>query len=189
MKRFLITLVVVLIITFFSSNVFAEDNLIPEPPVIVTTCGQSPGALMVKLISQRIGLECEHDDLLTVEGLKNKPYKTLIITMGTSVKGMGAAGTDINDEVIRINALVEEARKQQMVIIGAHIEGMARRVDKYDEKSIDTVAPISDIIIVKADSDSDGFFTKLTQEKTIPLYTIEETLDLQQLLKELFKIE
>ena len=45
--------------------------------------------------------------------------KVLFITTGTSMKGMGAAGTDINDEIARINALIAEAKKQGIYVIGS----------------------------------------------------------------------
>ena len=81
----------------------------PEAPAIVTTCGQSPGALMVKLLFKRAKIECEQNDALTADDLKDGKYKTLIITTGTSLKGMGAAGTDIDAEVKRIQAVIAEA--------------------------------------------------------------------------------
>ena len=189
MKKIFLLLFILSVLFVISFVSLAAESIILKSPLIATTCGQSPGALMVKLISQRAGLECDQEDLLTIEGLKAKPYQTIIITMGTSMKGMGAAGTDINAEVRRINTLIEEARKQEIVIIGAHIEGMARRVDKYDQISIETVANKADLIIVKADSDSDQYFTKLAEERNVPIYTVQETLDLQQLFEELFVLQ
>jgi len=97
-----------IIICFFglSQAGFAtEQPSIPkvELPLAVTTCGQSPGALMVWVLCKQIKLPCDRADLLKAEDLKSKaeegnPYKTLIITTGTSMKGMGAAGVDIDYE-------------------------------------------------------------------------------------------
>ena len=67
--------------------------------------------------------------------------------MGASLKGMGAAGIAIEDELSRTAALIDEARKLRIKVIGAHIEGMKRRAqgadagDTTDEQSIDAVAP------------------------------------------------
>ena len=166
-----------------------ETELRPEAPLVVTTCGQSPGALMLKLICKKANIDGEQNDALTAEDLKDGKYKTVIITTGTSLKGMGAAGTDIDAEVKRIQGVIEEAKQQGMTLIGAHIEGMARRVDKTDEMSIEAVIPLSDIIVVKEDSDSDGFFTKVAEEKNIPIYSVKEPLDLVETFKELFKTE
>jgi len=165
---------------------------VAELPLVVTTCGQSPGALMIRMVCGSIGLQCEEADLLTAKDLKSKAeegqaYKTLIITTGTSLKGMGAAGIDIDYEVSRIKAVIQEAKKEGILIIGAHIEGMKRRVDETDYASIGTVIPESNLIIVRADGNEDGYFTKLAKEHNIPLITVKETLHLANVFKKLFQ--
>jgi hypothetical protein len=190
-----IIVLIALLLTIFATPVHvslaAEKTTSPKTPIIVTTCGQSPGALMFKLVCDRAKLPCEQNDLLTAKDLKDKAakdqgYKTLVITMGTSMKGMGAAGTDINGDVARIKALIQEAKKQGITVIGAHIEGMARRVDNMDQLSIDTVAPVYDILVVTANSDEDGYFTKLANQKKIRLVKVKETIELVNVLKTLF---
>ena len=173
-----------------------EQPSIPkvELPLVVTTCGQSPGALMIWVLSKQIKLPCDREDLLTAEHLKAKaaegnPYKTLIITTGTSMKGMGAAGVDIDFEVARIEAVIEEAKKEGILIIGAHIEGMARRVDATDAASIATVIPESKLLLIREDSNEDGYFTKAAEEQGIPIITFKETLDLTDVFKKLFSME
>ena len=165
-----------------------------ELPLIVTTCGQSPGALMIWVLCKQIKLPCDRADLLKAEDLKSKaeegnPYKTLIITTGTSMKGMGAAGVDIDYEVARIKAVIEEAKKEGILIIGAHIEGMARRVDATDAASIALVIPESKLLLIREDSNEDGYFTKAAEELNIPIITFKETLDLTDVFKKLFSME
>jgi hypothetical protein len=173
-----------------------EQPSIPkvELPLAVTTCGQSPGALMVWVLCKQIKLPCDREDLLTAEHLKAKadegnPYKTLIITTGTSMKGMGAAGVDIDYEVARIEAIIAEAKKEGILIIGAHIEGMARRVDATDAASIATVIPESKLLLIREDSNEDGYFTKAAEEQGVPIITFKETLDLTDIFKQLFNPE
>ena len=173
-----------------------EQPSIPkvETPLVVTICGQSPGALMIWVLSKQIKLLCDREDLLTAEDLKAKvdegnPYKTLIITTGTSMKGMGAAGVNIDYEVARIKAVIEEAKKEGILIIGAHIEGMARRVDATDAASIATVIPESKLLLIREDSNEDGYFTKAAEEQGIPIITFKETLDLSDIFKQLFNME
>ncbi|HMA60028.1 MAG TPA: DUF6305 family protein [Halanaerobiales bacterium] len=181
-------MVMMLLILVFSMSVQGQE-VTAEGPIIATTCGQSPGALMVTQICKQVGLECEQQDLLEGDYLKENDFKTVIITMGTSGKGMGAAGTDMKAEVERINGIIEVANEKGMTIIGAHIEGEARRVDDNDAKSIEVVAPYSHIIIVREDSNKDGYFTDLGEEKDIPVYVIEKTLGLTEPLKEIFQVE
>ncbi len=181
-------MVMMLLMLVFSMSVQSQE-VTAEGPIITTTCGQSPGALMVTQICKQVDLECEQQDLLEGEYLKENDFKTVIITMGTSGKGMGAAGTDMKAEVERINGIIEVANEKGMTIIGAHIEGEARRVDDNDAKSIEVVAPYSDIIIVREDSNKDGYFTDLGEEKDIPVYVIEKTLELTEPLKEIFQVK
>lgn len=200
-KRYAIfSLALVLTLSLFLSlsliSFATEQPSIPkvELPLVVTTCGQSPGALMVWVLSKQIKLPCDRDDLLTAEHLKAKaeegnPYKTLIITTGTSMKGMGAAGVDIDFETARIEAVIEEAKKQGILIIGAHIEGMARRVDATDAASIATVIPESKLLLIREDGNEDGYFTKAAEEQGIPIITFKKTLDLIDIFKQLFNLE
>lgn len=173
-----------------------EQNIIPsfKIPLVVTTCGQSPAALNFSILCKRIKLPCDRVDLLKAEDLKAKAesgnqYKTLIITTGTSLKGMGAAGVNMDIELFRIKKLIEEAKKEGIVIVGAHIEGMARRVDETDAASIEAVIPYSNLIIIRADSNEDKYFDKLSEEYDIPMISVENTFDISDILKELFNIE
>jgi len=163
-----------------------------ELPVLVTSCGQSIGPTTIKVVLQRLKMEYDIDPLATPETLKAKPYKSLIITMGASLKGMGAAGIEIEDELARAAALIAEARKLGIKVIGAHIEGLKRRSqgaaagDTTDEQSIDAVAPNSAILLVLKEGNSDGRFTTISQAKKIPLVEFEKTMDLIPALEKLF---
>jgi hypothetical protein len=168
-----------------------------ELPVLVTSCGQSIGPTTIKVVLQRLKLAFDVDPLATPEMLQAKakagtPYKSLIITMGASLKGMGAAGIQIEDELDRAAALIAEARKLGVKVIGAHIEGMKRRAqgaaagDTTDEQSIDAVAPNADILLVLKEGNADGRFTTISQAKKIPLVEFEKTIDLIPALEKLF---
>jgi len=160
-----------------------------EEPVVVTTCGQSPGALMVKMISQQVGIKITQNDLITAEGLEGSNYKTLIVTMGTSGKGMGAAGTNMKEEAARINNLITTAKENGLQVLGAHIEGMARRADDNDAKSIEIVMPQSDALIIKDASNQDGFFTEKSEELNIPAVFFDKNNEMGKAIKKLFDIQ
>ncbi len=130
--------------------------------------------------------------MLQAKAKAGTPYKSIIITMGASLKGMGAAGIQIEDELDRAAALIAEARKLGVKVIGAHIEGLKRRAqgaaagDTTDEQSIDAVAPNSDILVVLKEGNADGRFTTIAQAKRIPLVEFEKTIDLIPALEKLF---
>jgi len=174
-----------------------------ELPILITSCGQSPGATMLKVIFMKLKLEFEPkayevNELATAEDLKAKkeagtPYKSMIIVMGASLKGMGAAGISIDDELDRTAKLIEEAHNQGISIIGAHIEGMKRRAqgasvgDNTDELSIDAVAPNSDLLIINKEGNTDNRFTVIANEKNIPMIEVEKTIELIEEFKKIFK--
>ncbi len=166
-------------------------------PTLLTSCGQSPGPVKLEVFLKRLKLDFGYLPRATVNDLIEKkkagtPYKSLIIVTGASLKGMGAAGVSINDEIERIKALISEARKQGIKVIGAHIEGMARRAqgaaagDNSDELSIDAVCPQSALLLIRKDGDEDGRFTKISKSRNIPMISFEKNMELENLLKALF---
>ena len=168
-----------------------------ELPVLITSCGQSNGPTTIKVVMQRLKMPFDIDPMATAGTLQAKakagtPYKSLIITMGASLKGMGAAGIEIEDELARTAALIAEARKEGVKIIGAHIEGLKRRAqgaaagDTTDEQSIDAVGPNSNILLVYKEGNADGRFTTIAEAKKIPLVEFEKMIDLIPTLEKMF---
>ena len=163
-----------------------------QAPVLLTSCGQSPGAVTVGVFLRRLQVEYDLKDTGSVKDLAAKPYKTLIIITGSSLKGMGGAGVSIDEELARAGSLIAEAKKRGITIIGAHVEGMERRAknaapgDNSDEMSIDAVCPKSTFLIVRKDGDEDGRFTTLGKKANIPVVFYERSLELNTVLKTVF---
>ena len=115
-------------------------------------------------------------------------YKTLIIIIGGSGKGLGAAGMDLQDEVKRAEALIAEAKKQNMKIIGLHLGGEDRR-GTVSAKFVDIVTPKVNFLVVREDGNTDGVFTKIASQNKIPFTQIKQTQELTDVLKAVFKIK
>lgn len=169
-----------------------------SPPILLTACGQSPDTSTMKVVIQKSKIPYDLVELATVQDLVKKkssgaPYKTIIILMGASLKGMGAAGISIDDEIKRTSELIDAARRDKIMVIGAHIGGMKRRGqgaavgDNTDELSIDAVAPKSDLLIVLKEGNEDGRFTVIAKQKKIPMIEVEKNLDLIPEIEKLFK--
>ena len=169
-----------------------------EQPVLLTSCGQSPGPLKIKVFFGKLGIEYVYNlqasaaDLIAKKK-EGKPFKSLIIVTGASLKGMGAAKVSIEEEIDRIKKLIAEARKQGLKVVGSHVEGMERRAqgaapgDNSDEQSIDAVCPQSDVMIVRKDGDEDKRFTTISTGKKIPLVMFEKNMELSDVLKNLYQ--
>jgi len=166
-------------------------------PVLLTSCGQSPGPTRIEFFLNRLDLDHEFLDMATAQDLLDaqaagKPYKTLIIVTGASLKGMGAAGVSMREELIRTEALIQEAKRLGITLIGAHVEGMARRAqgaaagDNSDEQSIDAVMPNSDLMIVRQDGDEDRRFSIISENDGIPLILFEKNMEMGDVLERVF---
>jgi hypothetical protein len=166
-------------------------------PVLVTSCGQSGGPTKFEIFLKKLKMDYVYNMQATAADLiaKSKsgtPFKSIVIVTGSSLKGMGAAGVSINDEIARTKALIAEAKKQNIKVIGAHIGGVQNRAqgaapgDNTDEMSIDAVCPFSSLLIVKKDGDEDGRFTTISKDKNVPMISFEKNLDLETVIKDLF---
>ncbi|MFW6123619.1 MAG: DUF6305 family protein [Acidobacteriota bacterium] len=198
-----IILLYILLFLLFSPLLSGDtEEPTADLPVLITSCGQSPGATMIKVVFMKINFEdpapaytaimqAGPEDLISAQEA-GTPYKSLIIVMGASLKGMGAAGISIDDELSRIESLINEAQKQGITLIGAHIEGMKRRAqgaspgDNTDELSIDAVAPNLDILVINKEGNQDQRFSMISEKNDIPMIVVEKNLELLEEFEKLF---
>ena len=168
-----------------------------EEPILLTSCGQSPGPTRIEFFLKRLEMDHEFLDMATAQDLKDRqasgnPVKTLIIVTGASLKGMGAAGVSMREELTRTEALLAEAKAEGITVIGAHVEGMARRAqgaaagDNSDEQSIDAVMPHADLMIVRQDGDEDRRFSIISENQGVPLILFEKNMEMGDVLSSVF---
>lgn len=216
--KFIVLSVLVCGIAFiFPSPVFAETQ-VPKAklPVLTTSAGQSPDVNTVNIIMEEAGIKFDYCDVPTVEMLKTgvglggktsgegfhveihtdlskfkkgTPYKSIIFAIGASLKGMGASGLTIEDEVKRLKEVIDYCKANKIFIIAAHVGGVSKRgaPGGDNERMIDAVAPFADYLVAVADSNKDGRFTKITNEKKIPYTEIKYALGLVEIVKKVFE--
>lgn len=141
-------------------------------PALLTSVGQSADVEMVKVLMERSGVPFHANPKVKAEDLAASGARTLVLAIGGSSKGLGAAGLSAEVELKRSKALVVEARKRGMKIIGVHVGGDSRRGELSD-KFIDVSVPHCDYVIVVADGNKDGHFTKLCGTQ-IPLDSVDK---------------
>ena len=158
--------------------------------MLITNAGQGPGGKMGRLlISQsKVVTTFDYNAEPTAKDLQAKPYKTLMVIIGSSAKGLGASGITIDQEIARLDTMIKEAKRLKMQIVAAQIEGKARRgkPGSADERSIDAIAPHADYLIVKKDANEDGRFTKIAEQTKVPLTIIDETVDFMEVIKTMY---
>ncbi|HNV19403.1 MAG TPA: DUF6305 family protein [Rectinema sp.] len=141
-------------------------------PALLTSIGQSADVEMVKTLMTRAKLNFTMDPLVKAQALASTNAKTLVIVIGGSSKGLGAAGISADAELERTKALLAEAKKRGMKIIGLHVGGEARRGELSD-RFINEAVPSCDYFIVVEEGNKDGLFTKLCGNK-IPLDIVQK---------------
>ncbi len=165
----------------------AENPALPhiDMPMLINPFGQSQDANFVNLLAKRSKLNSAYELYIFAKDVDWSKYKTLVVVLGGSGKGLGAAGLDVPGEVARCNGLIAEAKKNGVYIVGMHIGGADRRGP--NSEAFLPYAGMVDYMVVRADGNEDGYFTKLCGEKKIPLYTIQKTSDLRSALAEMTK--
>jgi hypothetical protein len=161
-----------------------------QTPLLITNAGQGPGAKMSRLLLQRTGVVSDFDYLAEPQpaDLKTKPYKTLMVVLGSTAKGLGASGITIDQEIDRLNAMIAEAKKLKLQIVAVLLEGKSRRGKPggADERCIDAIAPFANYLVVKKDGNEDGRFDAIAKKSGAPLTIIDDALDFSEVVKAMY---
>jgi hypothetical protein len=169
MKR--IALICVLFVAALGSAFAQQTAAFAEKPALVTAVGQSADFEMIKVLLTRGKIPFKADTLVKAESLDGSA-KTLILVVGGSSKGLGAAGISAEVEAARTQALLKRAKELKMAIITVHVGGAARR-GAMSDGFIDLCVPQSDYVIVVESGDQDGLFTKLAAKSNIALKKVD----------------
>jgi hypothetical protein len=157
-----------------------------DPPVLLTSGGQSADLQIVKILLERLRLpDVTMKQLARVEDMRD--VKTLVIAVGGSTKGLGAAGIDADQELARVGALLARAQEAGAKVLTLHVGGSARRGELSD-RFIAAVLPKSGHVIVASDGNADGLFTRLTSQHRVTLESVERLSDLEGVLRRIFRV-
>lgn len=157
---------------------------IAEGPVLLTSVGQSADYEMVKTMLDKNGIQYDKQGMATSENIGEA--KTLLLAVGGSSKGLGAAGIDANGEIARVEELVNAAEEKGLTIIAVHVGGEARRGDLSDKFIAPSFAKADYAIVVK-DGDKDGLMTGMAAEAGIPIDVVDGMSDVVGKLGAAFK--
>lgn len=155
-----------------------------EQPLLITSAGQNAEVQITAILAKRAGLDYSLVKLATPEDLVN--VKTLVIVLGTSLKGLGAAGLDLDKERARVLGLSAAAQMKQIPILCLHLGGEARRGRQTDDL-VAEILPLAERLIVAKSGNSDGFFTRLCQQHDVPMVEVDKPADAQTPLQQAFR--
>lgn len=176
----LITASLVLAAAAFS---FAQESVQVPEPLIITSAGQSADAALVEVVLRRTGITSTLSELLDQEDLAASGARSLIIVLGGSQKGLGAAGINTDEEVARVESLMDWAEANGLVMVGVHVGGEGRRGPLSERFIVDT-APRMNLLIVTAEGNADGYFTGVAEAGGIPFVELTDTFQVGPTLQE-----
>ena len=182
--RRMVTFFTIALLATTVASAEAQTAFTSPPPVAITSCGQSPDAYTVSLLSKRVKLEHAFDNMLKPEALKT--VKTLVIVTGGSAKGLGEAGIDEKDELARVAQLVAKAKELGVKVLAVHVGGESRR-GPLSDKFIDPVVAKADFVLVTEDGNKDGAFTKAAKTRHVPIVIVKQVAEVGPALKAVIK--
>lgn len=159
------------------------DKSLYSQPVFVTSFGQSTDAAMLDTVMKRIGVDYVYNATATAEAVSG--YKTVVIAVGASTKGLGAAGISEAEETERAKAIMQAIAESGAQVICCHIGGSARRGTLSDIFA-DMVMEKASYIVLKEDANFDYKFTKYAEEHNLPISLIYATKDALTVFTDVF---
>ena len=165
------------------SELVSLEGILLEGPVILTSVGQSADVSIVNTLFSKAGVDASMSNTLTDSELDG--YKTLVLAIGGSSKGLGAAGIDENQELDRVNALITKAKADGIKILSLHIGGSARRgvlSDMFIPSSIEN----ADVAIILGEGDTDNLMRDMLIKGSIPSEYVGTQVDTIEPIKALF---
>lgn len=197
MKRSLSLLLLVALVILLPMQSLADvsGDEVPsfKTPFMITNAGQGPGGKMGRLlIKQAKQLELDKDffyvDVPYRADVLERTYNCIVIVIGSTDKGLGATGITIDQEIERVNEVMAAAKEKEIPVVAVLLE-KDKRSDiptNANERCIDAVCPLSSLMIVVKDANTDGRFDKLKEKYEIPLLVIDSSMDFIELSKRIF---
>ncbi|MBP1715484.1 MAG: hypothetical protein H6Q42_3687 [Deltaproteobacteria bacterium] len=161
----------------------AQEKFSVKEPALLTSAGQSADVQMVKVLLTRNKIANEMNP--QADGDTFGDAKSVIIVIGGSAKGLGAAGLDADKEATRVQKILARIKEAKIPLIGMHIGGKAKRGDLSD-RFIKMVAPQASYLLVVREGDHDGIFSQIASKNKIPISMVDKLAELQQPLKNLY---
>lgn len=190
MRKLLSLLLILALALGLSSALAAAETTTEEPvsfegPYILTSAGQSADFQMVKAMLKLNKVENSTDNALLTPDTIPEGTGTIIIVIGGSSKGLGAAGIDAEQELERVDSVIKHAEEKGIAILAMHIGGTARRGELSDKFIEPVVAAAKACIVVEEANANDMLFTVLSEKYSLPLTLIEKKSDGAAALKDI----
>ena len=163
----------------------AKPAAIFQKPGLLTSVGQSSDIVVVKtLLNTRLKMGLDVKTMAQPEDLAG--IKTLLVVLGASTKGMGAAGLNLDKEMDRARALVKTAKDKGIDILALHVGGESRRGKTTSDLS-EIVIPSAKYVVVLESGNKDKDFTNIAAKGSAGITEAAKLADVGDAIKALFK--
>lgn len=182
-NNYLVMAVTLVLLLGMNVSAFASNS---GYPVMITSAGQGPDGLIVKVLLDRElqekGIQASYEQSATAADLEG--INTLLVAIGVSSKGLGAAGININDELARVESVLKQAKDQGSNIVFVHSGGSGRRGSQTDSM-MNSIISYADQVVVLKGGNEDGFFTKLGEKTGTPVTIVDTRNELGVLIADI----
>lgn len=164
-----------------------DFDFLGNSSIIVTSIGQSADISMLDAIMKKTDAEYTLDALADVEDIKK--YQTIVVAVGASSKGLGAAGISSDDELNRAKRIIDAVNEDESKkVVLTHIGGQSRR-GTLSDRFIEVLFEIADYMLIVEEGNEDGIFTEYATQNNVPIALLHNISDALIPLQELFGTE
>lgn len=185
----ILVILVVLTALFMLNNLISVKKkdanilLLPSLPkpiaqeyALITSAGQDTDAYIVYDAANKLMI---HNYFMPqAEGADLEGVNTLVFAVGDSSLGQKLHGTSYEEEEKRVSQLVDEAKREKLVIVTVYVGGQSR--DKNTDKLLRLVVPESNYLIATKEANKDGFLSDMVRADRIPVTLINSPKDLSE---------
>lgn len=182
-----VAFLVIFILLTINLVLFAQEITNYKTPILVTSAGQCVDYKTVSMIVKRLDLEYIENPIIKDEEIK-EDTKTIIMVVGHSLKGLGSAGIGEEDELARVNQVLDKAKELEIPVVLFHLGGEMRR-GPTSQPFIDAVLEHSEYVVVFNQGNIDKYFTNYTSNNNIPMTEITKVVEALDVLKVMFDLE
>ena len=151
----------------------------------LTTVGQADADIVNNVFKKAgLGTAYTNNNKLTASDVEDG--SVVLLTLGASSKGLGAAGVDEAHEEARAAEFAAAAAQGKFTLILFHVGGTSRRGKEGSDPIIKAAFPGAKACFVVSSGNADGFFTNLASTHNVDLYTIAKSVDLVDYAKGLY---
>ncbi len=164
-------------VDFTTQNLPSLPRPIAQEMVLITSAGQSTDTYIIKDIANKLMLHNYFMPQATTLDLED--INTIVFVVGYSHINEKLYNLDYEQELNRIQTLIEKGLKQGMTMITVYIGGDFR-LDEQTMHLLEQVSLHSDYIIATHDGQGNKALLRISQEQGIPLTLVRKLTDITE---------